>query len=37
MSPEAPERIARVCWNTNGWERPSGPIGKLHKGFEGEK
>lgn len=37
MSPEAPERIARICWNTNGWERPSGPVGKLQKGFEGEK
>lgn len=22
------ERISRVCWNKNGWVRPSGPLGK---------
>jgi len=22
------ERISRVCWNKNGWVKPSGPIGK---------
>lgn len=36
MSPVASERIARICWNTNAWERPSGPEGKLNNGFEGE-
>lgn len=36
MSPSTTERIARICWNTNGWERPSGPEGKLNSGFEGD-
>ena len=22
------EKIARICWNTNNWERPSGSYGK---------
>ncbi len=22
------EKIARICWNTNLWQKPSGPIGK---------
>lgn len=32
------KKIARVCWNTEGWRKPSGPIGKSkdnkHKPFE---
>ncbi len=32
------ERIARVCWNTNGWERPSGREGKSsNDSYEAEK
>lgn len=25
---ETQEKIARICWNTNSWQRPSGPDGK---------
>ncbi len=27
-------KIARIAWNTNGWVKPSGPLGKSQKGFE---
>ena len=31
------ERIARICWNSNGWQSPSGPAGKSKNNtFESE-
>lgn len=36
MNPNCTERIARLCWNTNNWESPSGLLGKLKGGFEGD-
>lgn len=32
------EKVARLCWNTNGWIKPSGPIGKStsKKAYENE-
>lgn len=31
-------KIARICWNTEGWQKPSGPLGKSksEKTYEGE-
>ncbi|MBS7350724.1 MAG: hypothetical protein KIG95_11325 [Comamonas sp.] len=23
------DKVARICWNTNNWQRPSGPLGKV--------
>lgn len=28
IQPDTKEKIARLCWNSNGWEHPSGPEGK---------
>ncbi|MEQ9412802.1 MAG: hypothetical protein RIF39_03175, partial [Cyclobacteriaceae bacterium] len=35
-----PQKLARLCWNSNGWESPSGSVGKSKstaKSFEKEK
>lgn len=34
--PNRIEKIARICWNSNEWQYPSGPQGKSKIGFEGE-
>lgn len=28
LSPKIEDKIARICWNTEGWKFPSGPLGK---------
>ncbi len=37
IQPDTKDKIARICWNTNGWERPSGPKGKaVSKTYEAD-